>query len=150
MLYHPAQGSYYLTLVLRNLYKTEQAAHTVVTQGKPPDNLEELFSRLAFAFMQPRACQRILTDVLENNGRLFDPINQKGISESCEKEVRKNITYFTVLEEVQNMREFYREQFKHQPMKLAAHLGQGCFTHDFLEVLLTNTPPMETMLYDVV
>ena len=118
LLHHPVQGSYYLTLVLGNLYKTEQAAHTVVTQGKPPDNLEELFSRLAFAFMQPRACQRILTDVLENNGRLSDPIQQKGISENCEKEVRKNITYFTVLEEVQNMREFNQEQFKHQPMKL--------------------------------
>ena len=95
--------------------------------------------------MQPRACQRILADVLENNGRLADPIQQKGISENCEKEVRKNIIFFTVLEEVQNMREFYQEQFKNQPMKLAAHLGQGCFTPDFLAVLLTNTPSMETM-----
>ena len=30
-------------------------------------------------------------------------------------------------------------------MKLATHLGQGCFTHDFLVVLMTNTPSMETM-----
>ena len=145
VLNHPVQGSYYLTLVLGNLDKSEPAAHAVVTQGKPPENLEELFSRLAFAFMQPRACQRILTDVLDNNGRLADPIQQKGISENCEKEVRKNIVFFTVLEEVQNMREFYQQQLKDQPMKLAAHLGQGCFTHDFLAVLMTNTPSMETM-----
>ena len=59
----------------------------MVTQGKPPENLEELFSCLAFAFMQPRVCQMILTDVLDNNGRLADPIQQKGISENCEKEV---------------------------------------------------------------
>ena len=37
VLHHPVQGSYYLTLVLGNLYKTEQAAHAVVTQGKSPD-----------------------------------------------------------------------------------------------------------------
>ena len=50
-----------------------------------------------------------------------------------------------MLEEVQNMREFYQEQLKDQPMKLAAHLGQGCFTHDFLAVLLTNTLRSWTM-----
>ena len=38
------------------------------------------------------------------------------------------------------MREFYQQQ-----LKLAAHLGQGCFTHDFLAVLMTNTPTTETM-----
>ena len=113
--------------------------------SKPPDNLEELFSRLAFAFMQPRACQRILADVLENNGRLADPIQQKGISENCEKEVRKNIIFTTVLEEVQNMKEFCQEQFKNQPRKLAAHLAQGCFTHDFAACLIFQIPPMEMM-----
>ena len=68
------QGSYYITLVLRNLHETEPAAHKVVTQGKPPENLEELLSRLAVALMQPRVCERILIDALNNNGRLTDPI----------------------------------------------------------------------------
>ena len=86
-----------------------------------------------------------MSDVLDNNGRLTDPIQRKGISEDCETEVRKNIVVFTVLEEVQNMREFYQQQLKNQPMKLATHLGQGCFTHDFLAVLMTNTPTTETM-----
>ena len=49
VLNHPVRGSYYLTLVLGNLDKEEPAAHAVVTQGKPPEILEELFSRLAFA-----------------------------------------------------------------------------------------------------
>ena len=89
--------------------------------------------------MQPRACQKILTDVLDNNRRLTDPIQRKGISENCDTEVRKNIAFFTVLEEVQNMREFYQQQLKDQPMKLAMHLSQGCFTQDFLAVLLMNT-----------
>merc|ERR1712030_96502 len=43
------------------------------------------------------------------------------------------------------MREFYQQQLKDQPMKLAALLVQGCFTHDFLAVLMTNTPTTETM-----
>ena len=145
VLNHPVQGSYYLTLVLNNLEKNEPATHTVATQGKPPENLEQLFSHLAFTFLQPRACQKILTDVLDNNGRLVDPIHREGISESCDTEIRKNIVYFTVLEEVQNMKEYYQEQLKDQPMKMAALLGQGCFTHDFLAVLMTNTPTAETM-----
>ena len=43
------------------------------------------------------------------------------------------------------MKEYYEEQLKDQPMKVAALLGQGCFTHDFLAVLMTNTPTAETM-----
>merc|ERR1712215_169153 len=78
-------------------------------------------------------------------GRLIDPIQRKGISESCNTEIRKNIVFFTVLEEVQNMKEYYQEQLKDQPMKVAALLGQGCFTNDFLAVLMTNTPTVETM-----
>ena len=31
--FHPAQGQYYLTLVLGNLYKNDAAVHKVVTQG---------------------------------------------------------------------------------------------------------------------
>ena len=30
-------------------------------------------------------------------------------------------------------------------MKVAALLAQGCFTHDFLAVLMINTPTAETM-----
>ena len=43
------------------------------------------------------------------------------------------------------MKEYYQEQLKDQPMKMAALLGQGCFAHDFLAVLMTNTPTAETM-----
>ena len=82
---------------------------------------------------------------MNDNGRLTDPIQRKGILESCDTEIRKNIVFFTVLEEVQNMKEYYQQQLKDQPMKVAALLGQGCFTHDFLAVLMTNTPTAETM-----
>ena len=106
-------------------------------------NLEELFKRIALRFLQPRQCQTLLTAVLTENGRIVDPVHSKGYAASCDTELKRAMTFQTVILECLAMKEYYEEMYSGEVAQIAPWLGQGMFTPDFLGVMKLCAPHQE-------
>ena len=65
-----------------------------------------LFKRVALRFAQPRQCQTLLTAVLNENGRLVDPVHNKGHAASCDVELKRAMTFQTIVLECLSMRSY--------------------------------------------
>ena len=108
---HPAPGNYYLSLVTEHFRKNETSVYQIISQGVQPTNLEDLFQQIALRFAQPRQCQTLLTAVLTENGRLQDPVHSKGHAASCDAELKRAMTFQTVILECLSTREYYEQMY---------------------------------------
>ena len=79
------------------------------------------------------------------NGRLQDPVHSKGFVANCDMELKRTMTFQTIVLECLSMKEYYEEMFKGEPARLAPWQGQGIFTLDFLGVMISCAPHQEMM-----
>ena len=122
------------------LRKNEAEVYQIISQGIQPSNLEDLFPRVALRFAQPRQVQTLLTTVLQENGRLVDPVHNKGHNASCDVELKRSMIFQTIVLECLSMKQYYELLYSNDEAKISPWLGQGVFTPDFLGVLLSCTP----------
>ena len=94
--------------------------------------------------MQPRNAQRILTGEIQKNGRLIDPTAISDFRTNANNEFKKAIAFHTVLLEVENMKDYY-SKLRDEPERIQPKLSEGCFTSDFVSVILQHTPENEMM-----